>query len=127
VEIYGQAIDADSGQPIPSATCQRLYPGGEIYSSPVIADAQGIFNGRVPDRTYKWKITSVGYQDTSVDGFPASVVDSGSAPTVQVTVRMQKAYDALPAVTVTPDTKKKILYVGLFVAAVAYAKYKKMF
>lgn len=97
-----QIVDEQTGQPLPGATVQRYYPvsqGGGIYSSPVIADSNGVANGRVPDRNYFWIVTNVGYADKRVD-----LTNAISSDNVQGTVKMQRKADELDPVVITPNS-----------------------
>lgn len=116
MEIFGTVIN-EAGDPVPFATVQRRYPDGQDYSNALMADMNGYFNGRVPDDSYTWIITSVGYK-------PVEVSLNGYMENANVMVRMQKDYQDMPEVVVTPAAKKNIA-IGLVAAALVYYGYKQ--
>jgi hypothetical protein len=122
MEIFAIAIDAVSGEPVPYATVQRLYPGGEVYASPVVADGQGKFNGRVPDTSYLWDVTSAGYQPIRV--YLTDAKDN--VPSDLFVVQMYRN-DVLPEVVVTPQSSDEAApkknHAVAWIAAIAAVAY----
>lgn len=124
MEIWGRAVDASTGTPLPGATVQRYYANGAVYSDAIVADANGLFNGRVPDNSYYWVVTNVSYKPTT-----APLTQAVSSDTPQVTVRLERDADMLDPVTVTPGgltTNKLAVYTAAAIAAVLAARYFKI-
>lgn len=104
MEIYADAVNIADSSPVAYATVQRLYPDGQAYSSPIIADVNGSFNGRVPDTSFKWLITSAGYLPTTVS--LTNAVDNDQDRGHPFVVRMTPN-DMLPEVVVTPGSNNQ--------------------
>lgn len=117
MELTAYIYDAKTKQPVPYATLQVLYPDGQNYASPKIADANGKVDGRCPDTSYKWLISSVGYSDRIIEL-------TGAKDSNTVNVGLEQNAELLDAVVVTPK-KKALIGVGLAIAAVLIAKHYK--
>lgn len=112
MEIYAVVVDAVSGEPLQGATVQRLYPDKQIYSSPILSDENGWFNGRVPGRDYFWKITHAGYKPLL---YPlTNAVHDGP----DAIVRLERN-DMLPEVVVTPTSGSKKSSMPWIILAIA--------
>lgn len=104
MEIYADVVDAQDLAPVPFATIQRHYPdsqGGGVYSSPIVANENGQFNGRVPARDYYWIVTSAGYMPQKYT-LENAVSDMPNNPLI---VKLQRN-DSLPEVVITPGTSE---------------------
>lgn len=127
MEIFARVINSENGEPVPFATVQRLYPDGQKYSAPVVADDNGYFNGRVPGNTYMWDVTAAGYNPIRVtleNAVNDQGLANGGAPTTTPLAVPMLSNGTLPEVIVTPDSgkNKTWLWIALAIGGTWYLK-----